>query len=322
MISIIVPVYNTSEYLDKCLQSLVSQSYKDIEIILIDDHSTDHSADIMRQWERKDRRIRTIYKTENTGVSDSRNSGLSIAKGDFIGFADSDDLLGSDMYLFMMQALAENNADIAVCSITKVYPDKTVDLPVPETRSCVSREKALSVCMKHIDKGENNMFVWNKLFRRSIFDSIPKFRTQLRYCEDVLWVTEAFCKAERFVFCSSVSYYYRQMREASSMDLLKKGITDPINAYESVYRELIRHKSGCADIAFQRMLNYKNTLFMSAARQGNVKMFRAGAEHFSGQLFKWLWMEKNYYALKWTIRKELSFFYHAFVLMFKKQHDI
>ena len=166
------------------------------------------------------------------------------------------------------------------------------------------------------------MFVWNKLFRRSIFDSIPKFRTQLRYCEDVLWVTEAFCKAERFVFCSSVSYYYRQMREASSMDLLKKGITDPIYAYESVYRQLIRHKSGCADIAFQRMLNYKNTLFMNAARQGNVKMFRAGAEHFSGQLFKWLWMEKNYYALKWTIRKELSFFYHAFVLMFKKQHDI
>ena len=112
------------------------------------------------------------------------------------------------------------------------------------------------------------------------------------------------------------------MRTASSGDLLKKGITDPIHAYECVYRELIKHQSEGAEIAFQRMLNYKNALFKNAARQGDVNMFRAGAEHFSGQLLKWLWMEKNSYALKWTIRKELSFFYYALVLMFKNQHDI
>ena len=318
MISIIVPVYNTSEYLDKCLESLVSQSYKDIEIILIDDHSTDDSAEIMHKWESKDSRIRTIYKTENSGVSDSRNRGLSIANGELIAFADSDDYLPPDMYQRMTEALTENNADIAVCSITKVYPDKSIDQTVPEIPSCVSREEALSVCMKHIGKGENNMYVWNKLYRRSLFDSIPKFNTQLRYCEDVVWVTETFCKAERFVFCPSVSYFYRRQRAANSMELLNKGITDPIEAYERVYVELAGHDSKCADIAYQRMINYKDDLLMKAAKKGDVNMFRVGAEHFTGHLFKWLWMEKNFYAFKWTLRKELSLFGNTLVLLKNK----
>lgn len=315
MISIIVPVYNTSQFLDRCLQSLVSQTYKDIEIILIDDCSTDNSAEIMRQWETKDDRIKAIYKSENTGVSDSRNRGLSIANGDFIGFVDSDDWIDPNMYFKMNESLIKFDADIAICSTRKVYSDRNEDLLVPNNESCISREEAFSTCLKYLGRGSNNMFLWNKLFRKNNFCILFLiFYTDIRYCEDILWVTEAFCKARKFVLCSDIGYYYRCLREGSSINLLNNGITDPINAYNLICKELINHNISCSNAAYQRMIDYKDILFRNAAKQGNIKMFRIGANKYNRHLFRWLWREKNYYALKWVVRKEISILYYSIIL--------
>ena len=114
LISIIVPVYNTSQYLPKCINSITNQTYKNLEIFLVDDGSTDGSLDICYDFEKQDSRIRVLTKV-NGGQGSARNMALDIATGDYISFVDSDDYLGPDAYEKMLNAMKESNADLAVC---------------------------------------------------------------------------------------------------------------------------------------------------------------------------------------------------------------
>ena len=115
LISVVVPIYNTESYLDKCIGSIVNQRYSNLEIILVDDGSTDNSLDICRKWERADRRIVVLHQ-ENQGLSAARNTGIRTAKGKFIGLVDSDDYIAPDMYLRLYRAITDMNADVAICS--------------------------------------------------------------------------------------------------------------------------------------------------------------------------------------------------------------
>ena len=114
LISIIVPVYNVEQYLDDCLISIINQTYKNIEIILIDDGSTDKSGKICDEYAKKDSRIIVIHK-ENGGVSSARNAGLRIAKGAYIGFVDPDDWIAEDMYEVLYSNAKKYDADVSVC---------------------------------------------------------------------------------------------------------------------------------------------------------------------------------------------------------------
>lgn len=314
MISIIVPVYNTSQFLDRCLQSLVSQTYKDIEIILIDDCSTDNSADIIHVWEKKDNRIKAIYKDTNSGVSDSRNIGLKYAKGEYIGFVDSDDWIDTNMYQIMMKSLKDNNADIAICSIKKEYQKQSRCLTVPGYDSFVDRNKAFQTCLKFIGTGDNNMYMCNKLFKKCIIANDHRFRTDIHYCEDVLWVAEAFCVANKFVFCPQTFYNYRCEREGNSTSLLNRGIIDPIKAYRLVYEELKKKSVPSANVAYQRMLAYKNSLIILSAKTGNKKKFKLGSDNYIFELLYWMSKVKSLYAFKWIIRRILAYLYYILLL--------
>lgn len=119
-LSIIVPVYKVEQYLDKCVESILAQTFTDYEIILVDDGSPDNCGQMCREWERRDGRIRTIHK-ENGGLSDARNAGIDIAKGDYIGFVDSDDYIKPDMFEVLVANLERNNADISMCGYMDVY---------------------------------------------------------------------------------------------------------------------------------------------------------------------------------------------------------
>lgn len=114
LISIIVPVYNVEPYVSKCLESILRQTYQNIEIIIIDDGSTDGGSDICDAYAHKDKRIKVIHQS-NEGVSGARNVGLRIAKGEFIGFVDSDDWIEADMYEYLLQNIQQQDADIAIC---------------------------------------------------------------------------------------------------------------------------------------------------------------------------------------------------------------
>ena len=118
-ISVIVPVYNVEKYLRKCIESILNQTFREFELILVDDGSTDSSGKICDEYALKDSRIKVIHK-ENGGASSARNAGLDVAKGEYIGFVDSDDWIEMDMYGELYRLIKENNTDISVCGINNI----------------------------------------------------------------------------------------------------------------------------------------------------------------------------------------------------------
>ena len=214
LISIIVPVYNVGQYLDRCMTSILQQTYRRLEIILVDDGSTDSSPAKCDAYARKDSRVRVIHKP-NGGLSDARNAGLAVASGDYIGYVDSDDWIEPDMYERMHQACAAHGAQLAVCRYFCEYKDHTVagggGSVVP-----LSREALLEIYISGHEEYVIYNSVWSKLFHRDLVSGalFPKGRNS----EDIMYTTRAFCKVERAVYLDQCFYHYVLYREGSIMN--------------------------------------------------------------------------------------------------------
>ena len=202
LISIIVPVYKAEKYLDKCVQSIVNQTYKNLEIILVDDGSPDNCPQMCDEWAEKDGRIKVIHK-ENGGAAMARNAALDIASGDYIGFVDSDDYIDENMYKVLYNSLVKNSADISLCSYYTV--DRT------------GKEVAVNFNFKSeiIDKYElisNNNSVcfgrvlWNCLFKSDLWNNMifPDYKKH----EDVAVLPYVFYRANVISFVPEALYYY------------------------------------------------------------------------------------------------------------------
>lgn len=205
-ISIIVPIYNVEQYLDKCVESLVNQTYKNLEIILVDDGAKDKSAKIADLWSIKDDRIKVIHK-KNGGLSDARNSGIRIATGDYIGFIDSDDWINHKMYEILVNNLEKYNADISVCSIEKVYGEDIIKVNkiLNKKIDIFTPKEALE---NLIDEGTLRQTVWNKLYKREIIKDIY-FKVG-KIHEDEFWTYQIFGRCKRIVYTDEQLYYYLQ----------------------------------------------------------------------------------------------------------------
>lgn len=171
-ISIIVPIYNCEKYLDKCLESIVNQTYKNLEIILVDDGSTDNCPKMCDYWAEKDSRIKVIHK-ENGGVSSARNAALDIASGDYIGFVDSDDFIDPDMYEFLITDSINNDTEISCC--TYRYVDEKYN-PVEKTMELFSLEavyfSSYEMCRAFYGLHDDFVQLWNKIYKRRLFDGL------------------------------------------------------------------------------------------------------------------------------------------------------
>ena len=161
MISVIVPVYKVEDYLDQCVQSIVSQTYTDLEIILVDDGSPDNCPAICDAWAGRDSRIKVIHK-ENGGAADARNIGLSYAHGDFIAFVDSDDMIHATMYQRLLEVLLKTKSDIVECEYITFEGNYTIQpKPIIDSPVCFSTEDALRL---HIRDKAFKQVIWNKLY--------------------------------------------------------------------------------------------------------------------------------------------------------------
>lgn len=200
-ISIIIPVYNVERYLPKCLESVLGQTYQDLEVILVDDGSPDHCGRICDEYARRDRRVRVIHR-QNGGLSAARNTGLAAAGGAYLGFVDSDDWIEPDMYEYLMQGLQRANADVAVCGLYDCYRDK-IHGRGPEKEMVCGTEKALGLLLKN-DEIQNS--ACNKLYRRELFEGIvfPEGRAY----EDLAIMDQVFVKAKRVALLPERKYYY------------------------------------------------------------------------------------------------------------------
>lgn len=203
MISVIIPVYNTKQYLRSCLDSILSQTYSDLELLFIDDGSTDGSAELLDSFKERDDRIRVIHQ-ENAGVSAARNRGLSEARGDYITFVDSDDTLEPDMYETLLGLVQEYGVDIAHCSYNRVEENRIKPVGNTGNRFLQNREEALECFLA----GKlYSASCWNKLYARRLFEGV-RFRQDIKMSEDLLVNIAVFNQVSRSVFWDICKYNY------------------------------------------------------------------------------------------------------------------
>ncbi len=207
MISIVVPVYNVEQYLPRCIDSLLAQTYQNLEIILVDDGATDRCPEICDEYQKKDKRIKVIHK-ENGGLSDARNAGTKMACGEYIGYVDSDDFVTPDMYETLAKALEEKQADIAVCNY--LYVDEE-GMEIAEKNKILPIEDIVLSGKETTGKliGENYAYwvtAWNRLYRREIACAVTFPKGKIH--EDEYTAHMFYDKAAKVAGVSKACYRY------------------------------------------------------------------------------------------------------------------
>ena len=186
LITVIVPVYNIKKYLQRCVDSILAQSYQTFELILIDDGSTDGSSQICDEYVAVDPRVKVIHK-KNAGVSAARNDGIGLASGTYLAFIDGDDWIEADYLKKLVQAIAENKADEAAASFKYVYETgKEKSLYICDSTETMSNIEALNQAMDPIRPWVG--FAWGKVFKSSVIkNNYIKYDTGISLCEDSLF---------------------------------------------------------------------------------------------------------------------------------------
>lgn len=205
-ISVIVPIYNVEKYLRGSLSSLAAQTYKDLEVILIDDGSTDGSAEICREFAAKYPHFR-YFRQENAGVSAARNAGIERASGDYLAFFDSDDYADADMYELLARMIDETGADIAACHFVSERDGKAVSSVEESAEVKVfspreEYEELLFICEKYC-----GVEMWDKLFRCELFEDV-RFPEGIAIGEDAVCFFDLLLRADKFAYCRLCKYHY------------------------------------------------------------------------------------------------------------------
>ncbi|HFI0107109.1 TPA: glycosyltransferase family 2 protein [Streptococcus suis] len=211
LVSIIVPIYNVEKFLPRCIESICNQSYENIEILLINDGSTDGSEQICVDFMARDPRIRYFLK-ENGGLSDARNYGIERAQGKYLSFIDSDDFVESDFILRLYDALVQQNASVAIAGFSKVDENGTIlkkELLENEELVLTGRE----VCKKlHSEKGQVFVVAWNKLYKKELFSNVQYAKGKIH--EDEYIAYQLFYDLDRIAVVNDSLYYYVERQES------------------------------------------------------------------------------------------------------------
>lgn len=205
LVSIIVPIYNVEKYLDKCVESVVNQTYKSLEIILVDDGSPDNCPKMCDDWAKKDSRIKVIHKN-NGGISKARNCGIDKATGEYLMFVDSDDWIDENTVEELYRIAKNENVDIVSYSLIKEYSENTVN-NINDVKYCIYYKEEFYE--KLIDDDNVAGFVWNKFFKRSLIGN-QRFDSDLHCCEDLEFCSRVFMNCCKVAYTTCKFYHYRQ----------------------------------------------------------------------------------------------------------------
>ena len=210
-ISIIVPVYNVEKYLARCLDSIIDQTYTNIEIILVDDGSLDESGKICDEYAKKDKRIKVIHK-QNGGLSSARNSGIEMASGKYVCFIDSDDYIEKDMIEYLYKGVKKYHADIVVCGLSNIYSNGKIECAtIPREDIIYNRKQALDI---HLLTGYIDHVICDKIYKKELFNDI-KFPEGKIY-EDMMTTYKLIDKVDKVVLRPDSKYNYCRRSDSIS----------------------------------------------------------------------------------------------------------
>lgn len=264
-LSVIVPVYNKEPYIGSSIKSILNQSYTDFELILVNDGSTDHSADICDQYAAQDARVKVLHQ-ENKGVSAARNAGLGIAKGAYIGFVDCDDTLEPDMYAVLIKNILSHHADISICGVQKFFPDKVIPYFGTGTTKLYNRAEGVKALLK-------------KEFLRSVYDKVyeaglaKSVQFEGRINEDIYYNFLVFMKARKSVFDDTLLYNYIIRDNSVSMSGFSVKWMDTI----ALSRKIVNHckeqlpelNAVAQEFDFVTNISLLNLLILSGKKAGD-----------------------------------------------------
>ena len=205
LISVIVPIYNVEKYLERCVDSIVNQTYRNLEIILVDDGSPDNCPKMCDDFAKKDSRIRVVHK-KNGGLSDARNSGMKIASGECIVFVDSDDYVDCNMIAKMYDVMLKDDSDVVSCGVKWVDENgEVISEPTVDKNEILDTNEAM---LEIIIDGKLKQHVWNKMYKTELIQDI--LFEKGKYHEDVFWSYQVFGKARKTSVIVDSFYYYVQ----------------------------------------------------------------------------------------------------------------
>lgn len=265
LISIIIPVYNSGRYLDKTLQSLINQTYDNLQIIVINDGSTDNSEDIIKKYIKNDKRI-DYYKIENHGVSYARNYGLNVARGEFIMFVDSDDIIDHNMCFVLLENMIKYEADMSVCSFKIINNQTPINDYDNNLKYNIKQITDLKyACLFNLYKG----FLWNKMYKKCVIEKYDlKLDENIHMCEDLLFNFNYLDYSAKVVYTDAILYGYLISNDNSS-----KKINEKWFSILKTYSELIiRFDDYETETQNLIVLNLLYTLFEARVRCDILKM--------------------------------------------------
>ena len=235
IISVIVPVYNVEKYISKCLDSILKQTLKDIEIIVVDDGSTDNSGSICDRYAEQDKRVRVFHK-ENGGLSSARNYGIDRAEGEYIGFIDSDDYIEDDMYEVLYDLILKFDADVSMCAIYYVYPKTAINKSTDNEIFVVNNEEAIRIVL---EAKINTVNAVNKLYKKKLFNEV-KYPIG-KIAEDAFVIVKLLQQCNRVAITTEKKYYYVQRFDSITTSRFNPRDCDTIEAYKQNYDIIIKH---------------------------------------------------------------------------------
>lgn len=283
-ISIIVPVYNVEKYLRRCVDSILCQTYENIEIILVNDGATDSSPAICDEYLKKDKRVKVIHK-QNGGLSSARNAGLDIATGDFIGFVDSDDFIAEDMYESLLREISGDKLNVANCMYVRYY-DSGETSPSRVVHICDEEVKSIDF-FKKLLLHTGDMSVCSKLFPKEVIGNTRFPVGKLN--EDLIFIVEIIEKAEKIKFIGKVGYYY-YVREGSISSKYGKSFID-MQKNALWILDLVKEKYPDLKIFALRFALYQNMAYLLA-----VPKSEAG-KHNDTYISAVKFLQKNFFSI-------------------------
>lgn len=267
ILSIIIPVYNVEKYLTNCIESILNQKFKDFELILIDDGSSDSSGNICDKFSEYDLRIKTIHQ-KNRGVSYSRNVGIKLSKGKYIFFVDADDILEENILEVIMHQLVENNYDLIEFNYYNLIDNKKLENTKKSSLLLTSNEMIIK---SFLDKSIS-ISVWNKIFSKSLVKNVI-FNEKYKNFEDELFLYNILLNCKKYKYLDIYGYNWRKHEGSASSSLFKNSYFDLIEISKIITENTIKSYPRIKDIAMIRDLENNLFIFRILVKSGNYKKY-------------------------------------------------
>lgn len=296
LISVIIPVYNTADYLEKAVNSVLRQTYRNLEVFLVDDGSTDESGEICDTFAAADDRVRVLH-TENGGISRARNTAMDLISGELVAFVDSDDILAPVMYSALAECLRRNpEADIAECGFLSIHPDRTEKYTTSTGRIRLFRP--MDAICSQMTWGEFKSVIWNKLYKRHTVENV---RFPLgRIHEDEFTTWKFFRNADQIALLDVDLYIYNCLRANDTIRTRRDNRLDQVVASGELLDYIISHgDSRYVEIAVLEHCHRMKRTIIECHRGGfqterYYRALRQAKEFYEAAKYKWAYILPEY----------------------------